>query len=125
MNEKTDSANQTSYTAGIFNAITQTLAITSYYYFDVAWPMYFVMGMIALLAFIQTFAGAGVLSNLVDWDEAKSNMKPGETFHILIGFIYCASAYQIYLMGFVFFSGFAFAHAFFYTMMVIFKRLKT
>lgn len=125
MTEETNTAKSSTYTAGIINALTQTFAITSYYYLDVSWPMYIVMGMITLLAFIQTLAGAGVLSNLVDWDEAKTNTTPGESFHILIGFIYCASAYQIYLMGLVFFSGFAFAHAIFYTMMIIFKRLKT
>lgn len=123
MTEETNGLKESSYTAGIFNAIVQASAITSYYYLNVSWPMYIVMGMVVLLGIIQTIAAAGVLSNLVEYD--KKYAQSYEHYHILIGFIYCASAYQIYLMGFVFFSGFAFAHAILYTMLVLFKRLKT
>ena len=85
--------------------------------------MYVVMGMICLLAIFQTIASSSILSGLVDLKEIK--IEKGDTHQILIGILYLASAYQIYIMGFDVFAGFAAAHAFLYTMTALFKRIKS
>jgi hypothetical protein len=101
----------------VVNAVIQVAAISSYQYYGLEWPTYFVMGMIVVLGTIQTLAAALVLSSE---NKATENLKSSPS-QIIVGLIYCASAYNIYLMGFEVFSGFAFAHAILYTLMVFLK----
>lgn len=107
---------------GITNAIFQTGALLSYSYLTIVWPMYFVMGMVGLLGLMQTIAAAGLLSGLSDMKD--TTIHKAEPYHFLVGIAYFMSAYQIYLMGFVLFSGFAAAHACIYVFMIFFKWIK-
>lgn len=107
---------------GVSNAIIQCGAILATNYFEIAWPMYFVMGMIVLLGILQTIAAAGLLSKITETSDVSSNL--AEPYQILIGIIYMMSSYQLYLMGFEVFSGFAIAHASLYMLTIVFKRIK-
>lgn len=107
---------------GISNAIIQTGAILSANYIGIIWPMYFVMGMISLLGIIQTIAVAAMLFKLTEAKNAP--LTRSEPYHILLGFIYTISGYQLYLMGFEVFAGFAIAHALIYTLSHLFKSIK-
>ena len=107
---------------GVSNAIIQCGAILATNYFEISWPMYFVMGMIVLLAILQTIAAAGLLSKITETNDVSSNL--AEPYQILIGIIYMMSSYQLYLMGFEVFSGFAIAHSSLYMLTIVFKRIK-
>ena len=118
--ENTDNNNKAIY--GISNALIQCGAILAASYFGIDWPMYFVMGMIVLLGIFQTIAAAGMLSKITETSDVPSNL--AEPYQILIGILYMMSGYQLYLMGFEVFSGFAIAHASLYILTFLFKRIK-
>ena len=107
---------------GVSNAFMHCGAILATNYFEIAWPMYFVIGMIVLLGILQTIAAAGLLSKITETSDVPSNL--AEPYQILIGIIYMMSSYQLYLMGFEVFSGFAIAHASLYMLTIVFKRIK-
>lgn len=107
----------------LYNAMIQIGAILSYQYFVFVWPMYFVMGMIITLGVMQTMAAAYVLGDSSYKQETEKTYQ-SDPSQILIGLIYMISSYQIYLLGFEIFAGFALAHSFIYTLIVFYRGIK-
>jgi asparagine N-glycosylation enzyme membrane subunit Stt3 len=108
----------------VSNAAIQVSAMLLYQYFAFAWGMYFVMGMIVILGTMQTLSGAYLIGTPASTVERKESVQ-SDSSQIIVGLIYCLSSYQIYLMGFEFFAGFALAQSVFYTLIVIYKRAKS
>lgn len=120
--KKEEKLDSTKSIYGVSNALMQCGAILATSYFEIAWPMYFVMGMIVLLGILQTIAAAGLLSKITETSDVSTSL--AEPYQILVGIIYMMSGYKLYLMGFEVFSGFAIAHASLYMLIITFKRIK-
>lgn len=93
----------------IINAIIQLGAIFAFQYAVIVWPLYIVMVMLGLLIAVQTL-GAGFAFSSISEVKTERNKKNNSGLGILISFIYMISCYHIYLIGFISFAWFAFAH---------------
>lgn len=84
--------------------------------------MYPIMMMVGYMSFMQSVASAGVFSGIVkDTEDVKD---AGHGLNSLIGIIYLASSYQVYMIGYEVFSGIMFAHATIYLLTNLFGVLK-
>jgi hypothetical protein len=103
------------------NAAVQTGAIVASNA-GIIWAMYPIMMMFAYVSFMQSVASAGVFSGIVkDTGEVKDT---GYGLRALIGILYLASSYQVYMIGYEVFSGVMLAHATIYLLTNIFGVLK-
>ena len=91
------------------NAAIQLGAILLFQHMGILWPLYIVMGMLSILLVVQTLAAGFVLSSAASIVTSK-NKTSSRGIGILVSFIYILSCYNIYLIGFVGFAWFAFAH---------------
>lgn len=97
-------------TLGLLNAAIQLIAVLLYQYLALVWPLYFVMGMLAILIFMQTVA-AGVAFSYI---EVEKKTKPANALgstSFLVASLYFLSCYHIYLIGYTTFATIAAAHA--------------
>lgn len=110
--------------SGVFavsNAVVQTIAIMASSA-GIIWSMYPIMALVAYMTFMQSVAAAGVFSGLVKSVEEADDS--GYGLRVLIGIMYLASSYQVYMIGYTVFSGIMFAHAAIYLLTNIFGVIK-
>lgn len=103
------------------NAAIQTGAIVASNA-GVIWSMYPVMILMGYMTFMQSMAAAGVFSGIVKSNEDIKDINHG--LRVLIGILYLASSYQVYVIGYAVFSGIMFAHATIYLLTNLFGVLK-
>lgn len=103
------------------NAAIQTGAIVASNA-GVFWSMYPVMIFMCYMTFMQSVAAAGVFSGIVK--STKEYNETGYGLRALIGVLYLASSYQVYVIGYTVFSGIMFAHATIYLLTNVFGVLK-
>lgn len=92
----------------IFNILFQIFAIISSQMIVIMWPLYIVMGMMGLVILLQVL-GASALSAGYKAPERK-DLRVDRGIGVLVGIAYGVSAYQLYILDYVFFAGMMSTH---------------
>lgn len=92
----------------IINILFQIFAVISNQMMGLMWPLYIVIGMMALVIFLQTLA-ASALSAGYPAPERKE-LRVDRGIGVLVGIAYGVSAYQLYILDYVFFAGMMSTH---------------
>jgi hypothetical protein len=95
--------------AALINASVQIFAIIGMTHFAISWAIYPLFLLVGLMIFAQTTAAGYAFSGKempkIEKTESESNV-----LGFMVSVIYALSAYHMYAIGFVFFSGLMAAH---------------
>jgi hypothetical protein len=100
----------------LINILVCTLALFSYYYLGLMWPLYITMGILSMVIILQTLAASAFFAfNSVDQSEKLDNRdNPVGLEYIMISLALCLAyfgvIYQLYLLEFVIFASIAATH---------------
>jgi len=112
--------------SAVINATIQALGIIGTVVYNIEWAIYPSMFLLGILVFAQTLAAGyyfttNELPNTAELNEYAAS----KIFLIMVGIMYMATSYQIYLLGFELFAGFAFAHSVIMLISSIMKKEST
>jgi hypothetical protein len=119
--ENKEEVQKSSATLLVINAGIQFAAFFAYTQYAVFWPYYIVIGMLSILILIQTIAAAAVWAG---YPNEKMIKKTDNGMLFLISLFYMVSCYQLYIIGYTFFSVVAFTHVTLISLASIFRSIK-
>jgi hypothetical protein len=98
--------------SAVLNATIQALGIMGTVVYNIEWAIYPSIFLLGILIFAQTLA-AGYYFTTKELPNTTELNKyaASKIFLIMVGIMYMATSYQIYLLGYELFAGFAFAHS--------------
>ena len=106
--------------SAVINASVQLFAIVGVTQFAISWAIYPLFLLVGLMIFAQTTA-AGYAFSGKEMPKVEKSELENNLLSFMIAIIYAVSAYYLYTLGFVFFSGLMAAHVAISFVTLIFK----
>lgn len=106
--------------AALINASVQVFSIVGATQFAISWAIYPLFLLVGLMIFAQTTAAGYAFSGKEITKAEKTELESG-LLGFMIAIIYTVSAYYLYTLGFVFFSGLMAAHVVILFLTLMFK----
>ena len=98
--------------SAVLNAMVQTFGIIGTTMFGITWAIYPSMFFLIILIVAQTMASAHYFTtDKLPNTKELNKYAASKIFLIMVGIMYMATSYQIYILGYELFAGFAFAHS--------------
>jgi hypothetical protein len=107
--------------AATINALIQGFAFVGTFQFNIVWAIYPLIMLTVLIILAQTITSAFAIANL----ENAIKTPPTDIhvgLNVLVGFMYAASTYLLFSLGYVFFAGVLSTHVAIYLLTILFKK---